>query len=98
METSPEETYRDLVAEDSRVAGPVENPIAESGGTEDEFEETVARRRIGNPQLPSPEEVEEHRIDHLPYRVWCRHCVEGPALGERPSGSQLRARGRDRWY
>ena len=35
-----------------------------------------------SPILPSAAEVEEHRITHIPYRSWCRECVEGKALGE----------------
>ena len=35
-----------------------------------------------SPILPSAAEVEEHRVTHIPYRSWCRECVEGKALGE----------------
>ena len=34
-------------------------------------------RSIGDPRLPSPREVEEHNLTHLPYRNWCPHCVRG---------------------
>jgi hypothetical protein len=30
-----------------------------------------------DPLMPIVEEVAEHRITHLPYRNWCRHCVRG---------------------
>ncbi len=36
-----------------------------------------------DPFMPSAAEVENHRITHMPYRSWCRECVEGRALGER---------------
>ena len=26
---------------------------------------------------PSAEQVERHRVTHLPYRSWCNHCNEG---------------------
>ena len=29
------------------------------------------------PREPSQEEVDEHNVNHLPYRSWCRHCVRG---------------------
>ena len=29
------------------------------------------------PILPSQDEIDAHEIDHIPYRPWCRHCVEG---------------------
>ncbi len=30
-----------------------------------------------SPQMPSAAEVEEHRVSHLPFRSWCRECMEG---------------------
>ena len=30
-----------------------------------------------DPRLPSPQEIEEHSLTHLPYRSWCCHCVRG---------------------
>jgi len=35
-----------------------------------------------SPQRPSATDVEEHRVTHIPFRSWCRECVEGRALGE----------------
>ena len=35
-----------------------------------------------SPTLPSPAEVEEHNITHIPYRSWCSHCAKGRGLGE----------------
>ena len=29
------------------------------------------------PAMPSQEEMDLHRIVHLPYRLWCPECVEG---------------------
>ena len=34
-------------------------------------------RTLKTPELPSREAVEEHRVDHCPYRSWCDECVEG---------------------
>ena len=31
---------------------------------------------------PSVKEVEEHMIDHLPYRSWCKFCVRGRCKGK----------------
>ena len=36
-----------------------------------------------SPSMPSPAEVEEHRVTHIPYRNWCRECTMGRGLGER---------------
>ena len=30
---------------------------------------------------PTPREVEEHLVNHLPFRAWRRHCVKGKAKG-----------------
>jgi len=50
-------------------------------------EETSAdvqdNRVAPNPFMPSTTEVEDHRVTHMPYRSWCRECVEGKAFGER---------------
>ena len=42
--------------------------IMESG----EHEEVEDRRPLPNPDVPTQSEVEEHRVDHIPYRSWCR--------------------------
>ena len=55
------------------------NPREQEEGEEEE----EARRAKGAavPELPSREEMEEHRLTHTPYRSWCRHCVKGKAKG-----------------
>ena len=35
-----------------------------------------------SPVKPDAATVGEHKITHIPYRSWCRECVEGRALGE----------------
>ena len=38
-------------------------------------------RKIADPKLPTPEEIERHRImGHFPYRNWCPLCVR--AMGK----------------
>ena len=57
----------------------------------DNEEDSEPRRVAPDPGQPSAEEEAEHRIDHFPYRSWCRHCVEGRGTGEQhkagPEGS-----------
>ncbi len=62
----------------------VEVEAQESGGIDDPFrcEECGPRRVLPDPGQPTQAEVEEHRIDHCPYRCWCPDCVAGRALGE----------------
>ena len=26
---------------------------------------------------PTQQEIDEHMVSHLPYRVWCAHCIRG---------------------
>ena len=33
-------------------------------------------KKMQDPKAPSPEEIAEHNLSHLPYRSWCRHCVK----------------------
>ena len=44
-----------------------------------EPEEVQAQRSLPTPYLPTQSERMAHRITHLPYRSWCRECVEALA-------------------
>ena len=37
--------------------------------------------KAANPRLPSAADVEEHNRTHIPYRSWCKWCVEGRGRG-----------------
>ena len=58
------------------IAAPGETPGEELIEAE---EETAPRDSLPNPELPSQSEIDDHNVDHCPYRSWCRHCVEGRA-------------------
>ena len=45
-------------------------------------EDSAPRRTAPDPGEPTAEEVAEHRVDHIPYRCWCPHCVRGRGYGE----------------
>ena len=48
------------------------------GGVETEVaDEARVPKPMLDPKLPSPAEVEEHRLTHLPFRNWCPDCVKG---------------------
>ena len=50
------------------------------GGDEEEEEEEEEARRARtakSPMNPTKAMREEHRPTHLPFRSWCRECVEG---------------------
>ncbi len=31
---------------------------------------------------PGQEEVDEHNVNHIPFRSWCLHCVKGKAVNQ----------------
>ena len=57
-----------------------EEPAAAAGaeeGSEAEPEEARVPRAARDPGEPSDEERRRHECTHLPYRSWCRYCVQG---------------------
>ena len=40
-------------------------------------EEVQPARVLPTPYTPTQDEVDEHSIDHIPYRCWCEHCLNG---------------------
>ena len=71
--------------------------VAEGGGAEWEREETGGEearnpKRARDPAQPTKAEWEAHQANHLPYRSWCKYCVEGrldnPPHRRRPSGAE----------
>ena len=48
---------------------------------EGEDEECAPRKVLRDLGQPTAEEVEEHRIDHLPFRSWCPFCMKARATG-----------------
>ena len=57
---------------------------AETGeDTQLQCEETETRKALPTPVLPSQAEIDDHWLDHLPYRSWCGTCVAGRGR-ERP--------------
>ena len=51
------------------------NPEAED--VELEAEEVEERKILPTPILPSQADIDQHWIDHIPYRSWCGTCVGG---------------------
>ena len=50
---------------------------------EDSAEEDCGPKRVApDPGMPTQSEVDDHNVDHLPFRSWCVSCVEGKATGE----------------
>ena len=53
--------------------------IQESHDEEQQHERHEAHRARGlrQPQQPTPQQIAEHNLTHLPYRNWCPICVQG---------------------
>ena len=45
-------------------------------GRVDALEGDSCIKRLIDPRLPTEEEVEHHKLTHLPYRSWCPECVK----------------------
>ena len=89
LESSPDDLFRDSSSDKSGTEEVVQNGDEETGIDGGEIE-TEERKRVPDPQLPHPDVIAAHNIDHTPYRSWCRWCVEGRGIGEqhRPRHSQ----------
>eukprot|EP00971_Amphidinium_carterae_P226072 4484033-Amphidinium_carterae.3 len=37
---------------------------------------------LRTPLVPSQQEVDEHNLMNLPYRDWCKHCVQGKSKSQ----------------
>ena len=46
-----------------------------------EDEEAPPRRILRDPGEPTKAEWDSHRVDHIPFRSWCPHCVRGRGTG-----------------
>ncbi len=51
-------------------------------GLDEEDQEVEPQRTAPDPRLPTEAEVDDHRIDHTPYRLWCEWCRRARGLGE----------------
>ena len=56
--------------------------------SEGEAEDMAPKRVAPDPGMPSPEEIDEHEVGHVPYRQWCEECVQGRGTGE-PHGPSM---------
>ena len=53
----------------------------EAQGGQDEIDggvgdESVLRKALPSPYMPTISEIRQHKTNHLPYRSWCDECVE----------------------
>ena len=60
--------------------GDDEGSVAQEVGAEDGLdaeEEAQQPRGFRDPGMPTPAQVAEHNLTHIPTRPWCTHCVRG---------------------
>ena len=63
-------------------AGPEEQQAKDEDLESDDHDGAEART-LPDPGEPTTSQVEDHRAaGHIPYRSWCRECVEGRGTGE----------------
>ena len=89
-EVVTDDDEKDLFADAVEDEAIDQDEVIELEGDEEE-EECAPRRTAPEPGDPTEEEAEAHRVDHLPFRSWCQHCVAGRGTGEQhrrgPAGS-----------
>ena len=51
--------------------------VGEDGSESVDAEDVQPVRTFKTSEMPPREEVEEHRVDHCPYRSWCAECRAG---------------------
>ena len=60
-----------------RVQGVEEEKEKEEDEVEGVGEEPRKMKKMRDPKAPTSEERRIHELNHLPYRSWCKFCVEG---------------------
>ena len=97
-DVSESQSIEDSAAEAAADAGadlappPACDDVRSSPGPCGDVEEAREPRRMKDPAQPTRAEWEAHQVNHLPYRSWCRYCVEGrcdnPPHSRRPAGKE----------
>ena len=68
--------------------------VGEVEGFDENAEEDCAPKWISpDPGQPTQSEIDDHNVDHWPYRCWCEACVKGRGVGEAHRGEGRRAGG-----
>ena len=64
-----------------RVVAPLETAGDKQEIEIQDEEESGPVKISRSPAQPTAKQEEEHRIDHYPYRSWCKFCVMGRGIG-----------------
>ena len=61
--------------------------IGEVEDFDDEPEEDAEPKKVSaDPGQPTQAEIDDHNVDHYPYKCWCEECVRGRGTGETHKG------------
>ena len=63
--------------EGEQTPGVEEEEEKEETGTQPTVEQATKPTTGRDPRCPTEQERAEHELTHLPFRIWCRACVEG---------------------
>ncbi len=64
-----------------RLIAPLGTPGGEGEVHIMDEDEAEPVKIVRSPGQPTPQQEEEHRVDHYPYRSWCKWCVMGRGIG-----------------
>ena len=66
-----------------RLLAPVEDVLAEGEVSiqEESGEDVADLKHANSPPQQTPDAIERHRVDHIPYRSWCKQCILGRGVG-----------------
>ena len=96
MMGEPDESgEQEQTGEDNDLFGEAKEGEAE--GEVEVIDDAEAEAEMGpkwvspDPGLPTQSEVDDHNVDHLPYRCWCEDCVRGRGIGEQHRAGECSA-------
>ena len=49
---------------------------------EESEDDCAPKRTAPDPGAPTQQQIDDHEIDHVPYRCWCEACVAGRGIGD----------------
>ena len=68
--------------------------VGEIEDFDENAEEDCAPKQVSpDPGQPTQSEIDDHNVDHFPFRCWCEPCVTGRGVGEAHRGESKREGG-----
>ncbi len=84
-----------------RLMAPLETPGEDGEVNIEDEDDNEPVKMAKDPGQPSIQQEKEHRVDHYPYRSWCKFCVMGRGIGfqhRRAPGSVVPRIGMDYFF